>query len=106
MAKGRLSGAARCAAQGIILMNFFSIPVLHAQLMNEGSSHPPLVSARAAAMGDAYSAEVSDIAMMAWNPGALPLLDEPSVMLDHYMEPETKIMNEVLASPLWMGSEE
>src|ERR1041385_1602133 len=87
----------------IIILNFLAVYMLHAQIMNEGSIHLPLPSARGAAMGEAYTGEISDVSIMYWNPGSLPFLERTALILDHYYETQSGLMNDVIATPVWIA---
>jgi hypothetical protein len=86
-------------------MNLLLISLVHAQILNEGSFLVPTPGARAAAMGDAGVADISNVTMMYWNPGALPFLEHISVIVDHYAEAHTRLMNDVVATTVWRNDE-
>ncbi|HTK82638.1 MAG TPA: hypothetical protein VL633_10130 [Bacteroidota bacterium] len=88
--------------KNIVVVHLFMSSLVHGQIMNEVSTHLPLPGARAAAMGDAYTAEAPDVLMMYWNPGALPFLEQTSVVFDHYSETPTHVMNDVIAVPVFL----
>lgn len=58
------------------------------------------MGARASAMADAYTADIYDIAVLYWNPASLSFLEKKSVMLDHFYEWKTAVMNDVVAVPI------
>jgi hypothetical protein len=86
----------------VVVMNIVTMSVSYAQVVVEEVGREPFPGARAAAMGDACSADIPDAGMMFWNPGALPMIERKSVILDHYIESHTTIMDDALVTPIWV----
>ncbi|MFI5251248.1 MAG: hypothetical protein ACHQQQ_02350 [Bacteroidota bacterium] len=72
-------------------------PRVYAQLQTIDGARPLLMGARAVALGDAYTADNSDVSALYWNPGALYSLENASVVVDEYYEVETAINNDMAA---------
>ncbi|HLX11972.1 MAG TPA: hypothetical protein VKS81_04085 [Bacteroidota bacterium] len=72
----------------------------YSQLLTPGSERTPLPGARAIALGDAYSANNSDVSTFYWNPALLSFMDSPGVMVDHYYDAITQVNNEAAALPI------
>jgi hypothetical protein len=100
-----LDAMIRCAC-AFLFTNFFTVTLLHTQIMNEAGIRLPLPGARAAGLADAYAAEVSDAAVMYWNPASAPFLDHSAVILDHYHESQTGVMNDVVATSVHVTDED
>jgi hypothetical protein len=82
-----------CVVAAIWLLSGI-LHVAHAQLLSQDSERPMLVGARSVSLAEANLADISDVSVMYWNPGALGLLENVSVVFDEYYEMRTAINND------------
>jgi hypothetical protein len=71
--------------------------VAYTQLLTPDSELPLLVGARGASLAEANSADITDVSVLYWNPGALGFLKKVSAVFDEYYEMRTAINNDMVA---------
>jgi long-subunit fatty acid transport protein len=89
----------------MLLMSVFSTAVAVSQTTVSYTTPTLGIGARAAALGDAYTADTQDASSLYWNPATLVFLQEPSVVFNHREDQESNAMNEDVAIPLLMGDD-
>lgn len=81
---------------------FFVAFEMHAvgQIYTDKHSRPLLPGARAAAMADALTGDISEVSTLYGNPASLPFVEKQALLLDHFYEWTSAVATEVLAAPL------
>jgi hypothetical protein len=101
----KLKQRSRMWAELILLLSVFSTTVAVSQTPISYTTPTLGNSARAAALGDAYTADTQDASSLYWNPATLVFLREPFVVFNHREDQESNAMNEDVAIPLLMGDD-
>jgi hypothetical protein len=94
--------AGRAIATALVLVLLALPSALDAQVTTVFRTRPFLSGARALAFADAYVSDVHDVNSMYWNPAALVYLQNTSVVLNHTLDRSSNIMNENVASPVYL----
>jgi hypothetical protein len=89
----------------MLLLSVFSTTVAVSQTPVSYTTPTIGIGARAAALGDAYTADTQDASSLYWNPATLVFLQKPSVVVNHREDWETKAMDEDVAIPVLMGDD-
>jgi hypothetical protein len=87
----------------LMLLSVFSTTLAVSQTTVSYTTPTLGIGARAAALGDAYTADTQDASSIYWNPATLVFLQKPFVVLNHREDQESNAMNEEVAVPLLMG---
>jgi len=90
-----------CRKTGLVfLLSFLVINITQSQT---GIAYTPStigIGARAAALSDAYTADLCDVTSMYWNPASLSFLQKAFVVMNHFQEREQNVMSDNIAIPL------
>ncbi len=82
------------------LVNVVSMCTVNGQSQNVLDERPISMSARAAAMADAATAETFDVSALYWNPGAMSFLQTRSIMVDHFNDWSSGGASVAIAAPI------